>query len=740
MMIAALDLSQQRWELVKLGLAIAQPVLIVLLFAGFVLASAHLLTMLGTRWGKRRVSSKALAFSVVLHLCLACGILAIWPEAVLRTSAASDVEEPAPERFEVVTIPEEELPEPPEEQGTTPVWEELPDTLSPELVRSKPEFEPSVESLPSRPSVAEIARAETVERTPLTVPEEAMPSPETQSLEGPSDPAAVPLEVDDPRAEARADVETPSMSRERSPAVSVNVRESEDVPRPQAGTVERLSPDPDPNRDVTSIGGFSAETAPLQRADEAAEMMRRTAPAPDTLTVDDVGVGEREVAEPGQNTAPLRPQVARERTRTPQSINETGVERYRPSDIPKQPERPSLDPVQSLAATTPAEMPSLERPDLEIPAPGDQSRVPAPYRMRTQDQREEAARKYGGTDESERAVELSLQWLAANQTAGGFWDSDAQEGGRISVGFDGVDRGAAGKNADTGVTGLAVLAFLGAGHTYEKGDYQSEVQSALRWLISQQRPDGSLSGNASNFDAAYCHAIATYAMAEAYAMRTSESAGDWLAAPVRRALGHTLELQLADGGWRYMKNQRDGDMSIFGWHLMSLKSGELGGIPIPGDVRKKMIDFLVARGRGQHGGLAAYRADERPSPPMTAEALFCKQMLGIDRTNPAAIEAVEYVQRFPPHRSQLNYYYWYYGSMAMHEHGGEPWEKWNAEMRDLVVNEQIQTGVNAGSWDPRDLWGPYGGRVYSTAVATLCLEVYYRYLPLYRLGEEFEAE
>ena len=53
-------------------------------------------------------------------------------------------------------------------------------------------------------------------------------------------------------------------------------------------------------------------------------------------------------------------------------------------------------------------------------------------------------------------------------------------------------------------------------------------------------------------------------------------------------------------------------------------------------------------------------------------------------------------------------------------------------MRDLLVSEQIKTGRNAGSWDPIDRWGGSGGRIYSTAMATMCLEVYYRHLPLYR--------
>jgi hypothetical protein len=40
-------------------------------------------------------------------------------------------------------------------------------------------------------------------------------------------------------------------------------------------------------------------------------------------------------------------------------------------------------------------------------------------------------------------------------------------------------------------------------------------------------------------------------------------------------------------------------------------------------------------------------------------------------------------------------------------------------------------GSRAGSWDLLCAWGELGGRVYSTALLTMCLEVYYRYDRLY---------
>lgn len=742
--MARLDMSTERWELVQLAAAIWQPVLILVLCAAFVLASAHLLTMLGTRWGKRRVSLKALIFSITVHLILALGIISLWPEAMSAGARGTlDWKPPPkpeipPERFQVKQVPIR-VPQPtPQEPWVRPVWEQMTRAVPQELERTPVEQPLEDEAPPERPEPDAIAALERPEVTPLPASEAQRPTPVARTETGPTEPAAVPLEVDDLQAEARPEVEVPSMARERNPAVSIAPIESEPIVRPNVGAIERVSPDVDPNRDVTSVAGVESELATLQRNDETATIERREGPAPSTLDVPEAGIGRTESADEGQNTAPLRPQIARERTRSPQSVNETGVERYRPAAVPREPTPSALEPVQSMLAAAPSELPRMERPDLAPAAASQGSRAPAPYQLRSEEQRGEAAQAFGGSPESEAAVELSLKWLAKNQSAGWYWEAAAHGGGSQQR-PEAREFGNVGRNADTGVTGLALLAFLGHGHTYEKGDYTTNVERGLKWLISQQGTDGSLTGRAGINDAIYCHAIATFALAEAYAMRSDDAAGGWLRGPVERAIEYTLSHRTPDGGWRYdSKTEQSGDMSIFGWQLMALKSAELGGIPIPEDVRQQLVQFLMQRSSGTHRGLAAYRLREQPSAPMTAEALFCKQILGMSRDNPASQEAVNYIRRSPPHISRLNYYYWYYGTLAMYQYGGQPWEEWNAALRDLLVQEQRKSGPLAGSWDPRDIWGPYGGRVYSTAMATLCLEVYYRYLPLYRLGETYE--
>ena len=83
-------------------------------------------------------------------------------------------------------------------------------------------------------------------------------------------------------------------------------------------------------------------------------------------------------------------------------------------------------------------------------------------------------------------------------------------------------------------------------------------------------------------------------------------------------------------------------------------------------------------------------------------------------------------------RGTSNVYYWYYATLALYQHGGEPWSKWNAKIRDRIVGLQSTAGHQTGSWEPdNSLYGATSGRIYCTTLAALSLEVYYRYLRLY---------
>lgn len=361
----------------------------------------------------------------------------------------------------------------------------------------------------------------------------------------------------------------------------------------------------------------------------------------------------------------------------------------------------------------------------------DNQPLPEAYSLRTADNRLQLAIPFGATADSEAAVQAALVWLASTQSEDGNWHASDFGAGRETRTL-GQDRQEAGMTADTGITGLALLAFLGTGHTHVEGEYRETVQRGLEFLLRSQAPDGHLAGPARVFEKMYCHGIATLALGEAWAL----TADPRIRPALQQAIHYSISAQHPTyGGWRYQPGDR-GDVSQFGWQLMALRSAELGGLPIDARTRALMHKFLESATTGRSRGLAAYRPGERPTRTMTAEALACRFFLGVPPSSAAAQEATDFVLQEFPGQGQSNLYYWYYATLALYQNQGSAWKTWNEALQPNLIARQRRDGRAAGSWDTDDVWGGYGGRVFTTAMAALCLEVYYRYLPLYQQTED----
>jgi len=749
-MLALLDLSAQRWHVAELIVAILQPALVLLLCLGFVLASAHLITMLGTRWGDRGTSSKALFFSLAVHASFALGIIALIPEYRQRIFFAASRDQ---EHFaQVLTQPEPGGPvATARPSGGQPVWDRVATQGSTVTTRASVELTRPEAATPPERVPGDLAMLAPRDSVQVPLPKAAQPAVPTESIESAS--VAKPM-IDFPSetltAEARPEYKPPNALQRQALSEVPNgsgLEMERPAPRGEsAPSRPRTTPDFDPSQDLASLGPTGRDTLPPTIAPSpamAAGGPTGTSPAPPSL----LETTENGIGTPQRNPGPANPSVSAAVARlgmgTPGGNGRgpaTGDSpaRFRPggdsggtgtSDRPRRGEG-DLARIDGLPSLTPS-IPSL-RIDPLSPASAGSGKTPAAYQLRAKEQRDKAVVEFGGSDATEAAVDLSLKFLAGAQHPDGFWNAEQHGAGKTKIDEEGIDRQNVGRDADVGVTALAVLSYLGKMNTTEQGPHRDSVTRGLRWLAAGQRADGFLGRNASEYCAMYCHGMATFALAEAYALSEDKQANAWLRGPLAKAVRYTLDSQLADGGWRYLKGQPDGDMSMFGWQLMSLRSAEAAGVPIPSEAKTRMIQFLQSRSLGKQGGLAAYRQGDQVTAAMTAEALFCKQMLGIRRTNPACQEAIGLLSTSLPNREKYNLYYWYYGTLAMFQHGGEPWGEWNGAMRDILVSEQLQTGPNAGSWEPRDRWGGSGGRIYSTAMATMCLEVYYRYLPLYQ--------
>jgi hypothetical protein len=77
-----------------------------------------------------------------------------------------------------------------------------------------------------------------------------------------------------------------------------------------------------------------------------------------------------------------------------------------------------------------------------------------------------------------KTVSLGLAWLAGHQLAGGGWGQGDEAPGM---------RGSAGQAADANVadTSMAVLAFVRAGHTASRGDYQDAVRRGVEHVLAE---------------------------------------------------------------------------------------------------------------------------------------------------------------------------------------------------------------------------------------------------------------
>ena len=329
-----------------------------------------------------------------------------------------------------------------------------------------------------------------------------------------------------------------------------------------------------------------------------------------------------------------------------------------------------------------------------------------------------ALHQTGGNDDTEAAVNAALQYIADHQSEDGSWDP-ATTGAGVERSPLGENRGGAGRNAKTAISGLALLALLGSGNTHQNGPYADNVYRGLAYLIRNQKSDGSLAGNSTIYASTYCHGMASLAMCEAAAITRDPSA----ITAAKRAIAFTKRMQHpATGGWRYTPGD-PGDMSQLGWQAMVLDAGHRAKLPIDRSAVAGVQRFLRSVRTGRTGGLASYRPGEAPSRTMTAEALATRLLVGDQVPQGEIDEAENYILQQLPGNGQDNYYYWYYASLALHQLQDNAWETWN----DSLQSRLLTTQATDGSWPTSSVWGGYGGKIYTTAMAALCLESYYRH-------------
>ncbi|MEE2887914.1 MAG: prenyltransferase [Planctomycetota bacterium] len=340
------------------------------------------------------------------------------------------------------------------------------------------------------------------------------------------------------------------------------------------------------------------------------------------------------------------------------------------------------------------------------------------------------------TRKLEKSVDRGLKFLASRQDRAGYWAQDI--GFKLNTGYNVTKR----NRGHVGVSALALMSFLAGGHVPGRGEYGDNLDRGLKYLLRCVKENGYIQDNGSRM---YSHAFATLLFAEIYGMTRRRDVRDAL----QRAITVIVDSQNAEGGWRYQLFARESDMSITVCQVMALRSARNVGITVPISTITRAQNYVIqssVQGRGRRGsflfrghgivnsgGAFRYqlRSNSRATFPLTAAGVTTLYAAG-NYDSSLIDPALEYLRSqmnmFNSYFGRTGHYFYYYGHyyavQAFFVAGGSHWRTYFVKMRTELLSNQRSDG----SW-PSDT-GP--GEAFSTAVATLILQIPYQYLPIFQ--------
>ena len=332
----------------------------------------------------------------------------------------------------------------------------------------------------------------------------------------------------------------------------------------------------------------------------------------------------------------------------------------------------------------------------------------------------------GGTPQCEEAVVKSLRWLKKQQNGNGSWG-------------EGQFRAS--------MTGISLLAYLAHCETPLSEEFGENVLKGISFLVDLGMKNPVISEQPALKEICYDHAVATYALCEAYTfckqMDIPSIAN--LEKVVIKAVDKILDNQNVDGGWAYNYNTKAGahtDLSVTGWNVQALKAAEHGGIkPTKGDIRSTLrkASSYVRKNVMPDGKFAYKENGNMPRSSLVGVGVLSLQMTGNGSDSAARkgldwiknnVKTLQWGQGSGTENVKSNLYMHYYCVQAAMNRGGDVWTSYNKAFRDAVLS-----GQNAdGSFRKNDV-GYVSGmtgkseNIYRQCLATLMLETYYRFLP-----------
>lgn len=335
----------------------------------------------------------------------------------------------------------------------------------------------------------------------------------------------------------------------------------------------------------------------------------------------------------------------------------------------------------------------------------------------------------GGTKECEDAVVNALRWFKKTQNKDGSWCGDKK----------------------IAMTSLALLAYLGHCETAQSEEFGESVFSAITFLVDKaMKNNGKMADDFKDNHWCYEHSIAVYALAEAYTLCVKSFGENIpnLEEAVQSTGQFMINSQHKGGGWDYAYSEdssRGGDTSIVGWHVQALKACKHTGLEFKNVAKCSRIALDYMESKQAKSGAIGYSSTKiRPGADGTSLAAvgaLCFQMW--DKSSHSVVrkacKLIDKEMKFEWEGPDSDIYGHYYAAQCMINYGGDYWKRYNKLFRDQTLKNQHKDGsfnnVNTnGKGKIKAVAASFEGnggypKHYRTALGTLMLEVYYRFLP-----------
>jgi hypothetical protein len=265
----------------------------------------------------------------------------------------------------------------------------------------------------------------------------------------------------------------------------------------------------------------------------------------------------------------------------------------------------------------------------------------------------------------------------------------------------------------TEATGLALRAFLAHYETPTSEEFGKTVGKAISYLTSIQQEDGSFKAQAQ-FPASE-HAIVSWALCAAYAMTRMPN----LSNRCEKAVAVILKAQRPSGLWSadYVREKGADDIEASVWQIMALKSAGRADL-YPNEWRP----VCQVAGKAMALTIGTSMLEKKQAP-----AIYSLQISGYAkdksvRLGMAALEGVTLNWESPGYDNPV--YQWHFITHAAFQEGGKQWNGWNKNFSPALVANQNENGywVSPGK-------GEKYGKIYSTALCCMMLQVYYAWAP-----------